>query len=208
MTFNGIMLMVGFFGVPIVVLISILGIRKNEGIWGNTISIVNISFAALIAINYWEDLASILANSLKIGLFYWDYVAVWLLYLVSYFLLDEVSRRLTRVKVKFPAPIEQIGGPVSGIVLFIAFYLFYSFTMHLGPIGDPREPGQQIPAYDIVRAKSYDFLSSGNLAPFSNTNVFDSDKVFRDQNARRAAMLYTANSTGLTRFEGDVPKRN
>ncbi|HBT77250.1 MAG TPA: hypothetical protein DEB39_10085 [Planctomycetaceae bacterium] len=195
------------FGVPLVVVVAILGLRKNEGVWGNTIAAINVSFAALIALNYWEDVASLLAGMYAAGLFYWDFIAIWLLFLVAYALLDEVTRHLTRVKVKFPDPIELLGTPAAGLCLFAVFFLFYTFTLHLAPLGNPSEQGG-IASYDLMKAKSYDILSSGNLAPFNSTNTFDSNKVFVNQNSRRAALKHVAESKGTTSFEGTVPKRN
>lgn len=205
MGFFQIMGMLGKFGVPGVLLLAIIGMRKNEGLWGNALAGFNVTFAALLALNYWEGLASLLAGLYAGGLYYYDYCAVWIVFLFSYAILDEIARRLSRVKVKFAEPIEQAGTVVSGLLLFGAIFLFYSFTLHLAPLGTPFQRGETVPVYDTMRGQSYDLLSSGNLSPFISNNRFNSGVVFKNQNARRAALLTQALDGKGTSFEGSVP---
>ncbi len=127
--------------------------------------------------------------------------------MVAYVNFDVVSRQLSHVKVKFPDVIEKIGGPVTGVLLFATFFVFYSFTLHLAPTGRPRDQGQPIPVYDIVHANSYALLSAGNLAPFGTANTFKPDTVFRDQNARQEAMLHMTKTKNTVRYEGEIPPR-
>ncbi|MDR3108130.1 MAG: hypothetical protein LBU65_00380 [Planctomycetaceae bacterium] len=195
------------FGIPGLVLLAVIGIRKNEGIWGNVISAINVSFAALIAINYWEPLAALAADQVKGGMFYWDYVCLWAIFLVSYGLLDDITHRISRVKVKFPETVEKVGGPVSGVFLFVTFILFYTFSLHLAPLGTPYENSGEYAQYDLIKAQSYDLLSSGNLAPFVGESTFNSNRVFQDQNARRAALKAQAKEKHTFVFEGEIPPR-
>lgn len=205
--FFTIMKYCGVFGIPGVILLSILGIRKNEGLWGNVITAINVTFAALIATNYWEDLASLLAGKvLAKGLFYWDYISIWVIFLLAYLILDEITRRISRIKVKFPETLDLVGGPASGLVLFAVFFLFYSFTLHLAPLNTPTESG--FAQYDLLRGKSYDLLSDGNLAPFANSNRFNSQRTLQNHNVRRTVITEQVNTSGATGYEGNVPPRS
>ncbi|MGL4943865.1 MAG: hypothetical protein ACRC46_11830 [Thermoguttaceae bacterium] len=192
------------YGVPVAIFLAIVGIRKGEGLWGNLVSTVNVAFASLVAVNYWEPLAKFMSSQWAGALYVSDYIAVWGIFTVTLLILEEVSMRISRVKVKFPEQVELFGGPAAGVVLFTVFVLgFYQFTLMLAPIpaGDNDSP---IVVADML-GKSYSFLSTGNLAPFIESKPFDFQKVVDDQAKRRIALKVQGEEKTTLLYDGTVP---
>ncbi|MDR1270776.1 MAG: hypothetical protein LBK82_14770, partial [Planctomycetaceae bacterium] len=125
----------GFFvyGVPLAVAAAIFGTRWREGFWGNILSVFSVFFSALTAIALWEPLASLLSTNIPKMLYLSDCVAIWLIFLVTFLIINELVRMMSRVKVKFAVPIEKAGNVVALILLFLMLYGFHLFAMDLSP---------------------------------------------------------------------------
>lgn len=192
------------YGIPLLVLLAIVGFRKSEGMWGNIISTINVTFAILVAVNYWEPLANFLANQWVGALYVVDYFSIWLIFIITLAALEEISMRLSRVKVKFPEQVEMIGGHATGVVLFlILFFGFHNFTMLLSPL--PAEDNMSASPVASLMGNGYDFLSTGNLVPFTGETPFSFQKVVDDHTQRRIALKVQGAEKTTLFYEGPVP---
>lgn len=194
------------YGIPVAILLAIVGIRKGEGIWGNLVSTVNVIFAVLVAVNYWEPAAKFMASQWAGALYVVDYVAVWGIFTVVLIILEEISRRLSHVKVKFPEKVELFGGPVVGLALFTTLVLgFYQFTLLLAPLPTSASDDGTPSAVADAMGQSCAFLSTGNLAPFVESKSFDFQKVVNDHKSRRIALKVQGEEKKTLLYDGSIP---
>ncbi|MDR3198256.1 MAG: hypothetical protein LBU34_10360 [Planctomycetaceae bacterium] len=193
------------YGVPLAVAAAIFGTRWREGFWGNILSVFNVFFSALAAIAWWEPLASLLSTNIPKMLYLSDCVAVWLIFLITFLILTELTRMISRVKVKFAVPIEKAGNAAALLLLFLALYGFFLFTMDLCPVGE--NPDATV-AQDSVQIQMLRILTAGNLASFTQPTQFDLDGDFRQRHLdRRKALMENVRSKNSLFYEGTVPPR-
>jgi len=77
------------------------GISISRGMWGNFIRFVNVLFAAVLATNFFEPLARILEELISPKLtYFYDFLAFWLVYAVSFLVLHVATAAASRVKVR------------------------------------------------------------------------------------------------------------
>src|SRR5215469_10041530 len=110
MSLESVLHQVFIYGVPIAIYVGILGFRWREGLWSNILAFFAVLFSIFFAVGWWEWLACFLSTNVSSGgLFFWDYVAIWLIYIASLAIIDSIARGISRAKVKFPIPVENIG---------------------------------------------------------------------------------------------------
>ncbi|MDR2440736.1 MAG: hypothetical protein LBE12_15345 [Planctomycetaceae bacterium] len=193
------------YGVPLAVAAAIFGTRWKEGFWGNILSVFSVFFSALIAIAWWEPLASIISTNIPKMLYLSDCLAVWLIFLVAFLIINELTRVMSRVKVKYAVPIENAGNVVALALLFLTLYGFFLFTMDLSPVGE--NPDATV-AGDSVQIQMLRILTAGNLASFTKPTQFDEDGDFRKNHLeRRKALMENVKAKNSLFYEGTVPPR-
>ncbi|MDR0704114.1 MAG: hypothetical protein LBF88_03920 [Planctomycetaceae bacterium] len=199
-------LFMGFtYGVPLAVAAAIFGTRWKEGFWGNILSVFAVFFSALTAIAWWESLALLLSTKIPQMLYVADCVAIWLIFLVAFLIVNELTRMMSRVKVKFAVPIENVGNVVALSLLFLTLYGFFLFTMDLSPVGE--NPDASVPS-DSVQIQMLRILSAGNLSSFTEPTQFDALGDFRKNHLeRRKALMENMKEKNTLFYEGTVPPR-
>ncbi|MDR2705773.1 MAG: hypothetical protein LBC02_08350 [Planctomycetaceae bacterium] len=193
------------YGVPLAVAGAIFGTRWREGFWGNILSAFGVFFSALVAVAWWEPLASLLSTNIPQMLYLSDCVAIWLIFLVTFLIINELTRMMSRVQVKFAVPIEKAGNAVALLLLFLALYGFFLFTMDLSPVGE--NPDATV-AEDSVQVQILRLLSAGNLASFTTPTQFDAQGNFRKNHLeRRKALMENVKAKNSLFYEGTIPPR-
>lgn len=193
------------YGIPVAIFLAIVGIRKGEGIWGNVLSLFNVLFASLVAVNYWEPAAKFMASQYVGVLYVSDYIAIWGIFIVTLIILEEVSMRISRVKVKFDNQVELIGGPVSGVALFVVFVFgFYQMTILMAPT--PTDGNESTSPVASAMGNAYGVFSTGSLAPFTaGSTPFSFQKVVNDQTMRRVALKVQGEEKKTLLYDGSLP---
>lgn len=106
----------------------------NAGLWTNTLTLVNVLVAGLLAMNYFEPLAAWL-DSQQPSLTYWcDFFAIWLIFAVAYSALRAVTDFASHVKVKFFLPVDRVGGIVMAAWVAWIMMGFATATLHTAPL--------------------------------------------------------------------------
>jgi len=207
MSVEGILYQVFLYGVPVAIYVGVIGFRWREGLWSNILAFFAVLFSIFFAIGWWEWLAEFLAqNVYGGGLFFWDYAAIWLIYMVSFVIIDTLSRSISRTKVKFPIPVENSGNALLLVVLATMIYLFFLFTVDLSPIGEKKDavrPDKPALLSDICRT-----LSKNNLQSFYNPQTFDADGKMNVRHfERRVELMKYAAEKDSKNYEGTIPPR-
>jgi hypothetical protein len=194
------------WGVPLAVAAAIFGIRWKEGLWSNILSVFAVLFSALIAVGWWESLASFLSSNAPSMLFLSDTIAIWLLFLVSLLIISELTKLTSRVKVKFADPVEKAGNALALAALFLSLYGFYLFALDLSPVGENEDAEV---SGDSIQIQMLRILTAGNLSSFTEPTQFDANGDFRQRHLqRRQAILENVKTKeGSLFYEGEIPPR-
>jgi hypothetical protein len=112
-----------------------VGFRYAEGMWGNAIQFVNVVTAALLAMNFWEPFARFLENSISRSLtYFWDFLALWILFIVFLLIFRMLTSFASRVKVRFLGIVDRIGGIFFAVLIAWVILCFTTVTLHTAPL--------------------------------------------------------------------------
>src|SRR5882757_6895500 len=108
----------------------------REGLWSNTISLVNIFISGLVAFGFYSPLVVYLDEGLSNGQHtYWlDFAIIWGLFAISMLICRTLTGSLSKTRMRFKHPIDAVGGPLVG---FFAAWVLASFTLatlHTSPM--------------------------------------------------------------------------
>ena len=118
----------------IVVMFICVALMWNEGLWGSALMLVNVLFAGMLSMNYFEPLANYLDKMAPSYTYVWDFLCLWLIFVVVLLILRTVTDQISRSAVRFKKPIE-IGGQVG--FAFLTAWVFVCFllaTLHTAPL--------------------------------------------------------------------------
>jgi hypothetical protein len=164
----------------------------TESMWSNAIRFMNVVFAALLATNFWEPAARMLEGMAKGGSYWWDFVALWVLFAVFVIILQSVAGMISKVNVRFLAVANKWGGIVFACLTAGVLVCFTNFTMHTAPLGEKPFRGgfpmDSLASPDRQWVRFVTFVSKGSLSKFGTPNEFNPGKFETDYNSRRKAL--------------------
>src|SRR4051794_13746610 len=82
---------------------------SSEGLWGSALMFFNVLFAGVIAFNFYEPLATLLATNVSFLSGFADMLCLMALFIVSVVLLRLTTESLAPAMVRFPTPIYHAG---------------------------------------------------------------------------------------------------
>ena len=103
-----------------------IALMWNEGLWSNAITLINIVFAAMLAVNYFELLATWLDGQAPTYSYIWDFIALWAIFVASFAILRAITDNLSKYRVRFKMPVEH-----AGRVFFAAWAAWVVFQVAL-----------------------------------------------------------------------------
>ncbi len=98
--------------INMIVAVVILGVTyalASEGLWGAALMFFNVLFGGLIAFNFYEPLAKLLADNVPFLSGFADTACLYLLFIGSTFLLRLATETLGPAMVRFPTPLYHLG---------------------------------------------------------------------------------------------------
>ena len=119
-----------------VIFVACVASLYTEGMWGNAIRLVNVVFAALLAVNFWEPLARFADGSAPTFTFFWDFLCLWGLFGVFMILFRVPTQLLSRVKVCFLKIADRIGSAFFAVWVGWVMVCFTMFTLHTAPLSE------------------------------------------------------------------------
>lgn len=187
--------------------LAIFAMRLREGFWSNTICFCNVSFASLIAFNYFEPVASLIADAWIAGLFFFDYLAFWLLFAFSYFFINAITNRLSTIKVHFAPTVEKAGNGTMLCAIFVNFLFVILFTLPAFPL-QPSEDEMlsQISNGTELLGRRARILSEGSLSALDGEKPWvDAATYTGTQTGKRWALYQAVLEKKSFLFEGEKP---
>jgi uncharacterized membrane protein required for colicin V production len=184
-----------------IIVFAALAMMVREGLWTNTITLVTIIIAGLIAFGFYSPLVVYLNEEMTDGQHtYWlDYAVIWALYGVTIVVLRALTGAASKTRMRFKHPIDPVGGPLVG---FIAAWVLASFamaTLHVSPMGKDAYSGGLVKEADVESAspltspdaawlRFVERMSGPNAFGSAGTQNFEAKTWVRFYSDRRAAL--------------------
>ena len=120
----------------IIILVFVIVIASTwwMGLWSNLITLVNFLLAAMVASSFFEPVASRLDEMMPSYTYLVDFLALWLIFIVSFIALRGITELLSGVRLKFDYWTETIGRSILSVWLACCFVCFTCFSLHLAPL--------------------------------------------------------------------------
>lgn len=110
------------------------GFIWREGLWGATLTLLNFLFAGMWATNYFEPLASQIDKNVPRLTYFWDFVALWSLFVVVYIILRIITGTISRYRVEFNYWVEMVGRSIVALWMGWLMVSFTLMTLHTAPL--------------------------------------------------------------------------
>ena len=120
-------------GLTITAIILVLLCTWFMGFWNNVITFVNTIFAACIASNYFEPVADAIDGGTNSSTYLLDFIAIWLLFFLSFVVLRTVTDMLSKHQMNFDKWLEMSGRTVFSLATAWVFVCFMQFSFHTAP---------------------------------------------------------------------------
>ncbi len=180
----------------VVLFVAVFASLMTQGLWSNTVTLVNVITAALIATNYFEPVANFLDRQEPSFTYVWDLAAIWLIFGFTMVVLRTATDYMSNIKVRFFMPVEKVGGIIMAVWVSWIVLCFTTMTMHTAPLARHFAGGafQQQPDSKMLFGLAPDRVwlawvhreSKGAMSRFSGAAPFDrqGDFIVRYSNRR------------------------
>ncbi|MCP4190340.1 MAG: CvpA family protein [Planctomycetaceae bacterium] len=118
----------------LVILAICVSMTLTEGLWGNTLSLFNVVFSAILATNYFEPVANWLTEQFSSFTYVWDFLALWGVFVLSMVILRTTTDQISDTKVRFKLPLEQGGKILCGFLIGWVMVSLFLFSLHVAPL--------------------------------------------------------------------------
>jgi hypothetical protein len=117
-----------------VILFACAAMLYNDGMWSNSIRLINTISAGLLAMNFFEPVADWLEQQASTYGYFCDFIALWGLFFVFSLIFRLMTDRLSEVKVKFLKIADQIGSGVLALWIGWVMVCFTMVSLHTAPL--------------------------------------------------------------------------
>ena len=174
--------------VLVLIFVAVFASVFTQGLWSNTLTLVNVLTAALVATNYFEPLADFFDRQESSYSYVYDFLALWLIFGVTALVLRVFTDYMSKVKVRFFMPLEKAGGIFMALWVSWIVVCFATMTLHTAPLarnflggGFQPEPNSKMLfglAPDRVWLGWMHRESKGTLSRFDRMAAFDHNGSF------------------------------
>jgi uncharacterized membrane protein required for colicin V production len=108
----------------------------REGLWSNTLTLLNIIVSGLVAFGFYSQLVVYLDEEVTDGQHtYWlDFAVIWALFCVAMILMRTLTGAASKTRMRFKHPIDAVGGPIVGLLVAYVLTSFTLATLHTSPM--------------------------------------------------------------------------
>ena len=118
------------------------------GLWSNLITLVNLLLAAMLASSIYEPVSDMLLGLNKTYRLLYDFIAVWAVFLLAYFILRGITDVASGYRLKFDNITELVGRSILSIWIAGVFVCFSFFTLQMAPL-KPNIYTQNVPKAEL-----------------------------------------------------------
>ena len=118
-----------------IVIFAGLAMMVREGLWNNTIMLVNILISGLVAFGFYSPLVIYLDEMSDGEHTYWlDFPVLWAVFVVAMLICRAFTRAASKTRLRFKNPIDPVGGPLMGLFAAWVMAAFTTATLHTSPM--------------------------------------------------------------------------
>lgn len=114
------------------------------GLWSNLITLINLLLASMLASSIYEPVADKLLEVNATFRVLYDFIAVWAVFLVAFFILRGVTDIASGYRLKFDKITELVGRTILSVWIACVFVCFSFFTLQMAPL-KPNVYAQNVP---------------------------------------------------------------
>jgi uncharacterized membrane protein required for colicin V production len=131
-----------------------LAMMVREGVWSNTLTLINIIISGLVAFGFYSPLVVYLDESVTDGQHtYWlDFAIIWALFTVTMIILRSLTATASKIRLRFKYPIDDVGGPIIGFVAAWVLAAFTLATLHTSPMPKNAFGGKLVDSKEVDSA--------------------------------------------------------
>ena len=104
------------------------------GLWSNLITLINLLLAAMLASSVYEPISALLLKANSSYAVLYDFLAVWIAFVVAFFVLRGITDVMSSYRIKFDPITELVGRSILSIWVAAVFICFSFFTLQMAPI--------------------------------------------------------------------------
>ncbi len=136
-----------------IVIFAGLAMTVREGLWSNTLTLINITIAGIVAFAFYSPIVIYLDEMSDGEHTYWlDFAVIWVLYAATIVILRSLAAAASKTRMRFKHPIDPIGGPLVGLMAAWVLAAFTLATLHLSPMPKDAFSGKLVTASDVESA--------------------------------------------------------
>jgi hypothetical protein len=123
--------------IDIIMCFLVLGLTyalMSEGLWGAALMFFNVLFAGVIAFNFYEPLAELLAKNASFLSGFSDTLVLMTLFIVALVLLRLTTESIAPAMVRFPTPVYHLGRVIFGLAGAVLTMAIILVAFHTAPV--------------------------------------------------------------------------
>src|SRR3954469_23112652 len=119
-----------------IVIFAGLAMTVREGVWSNTLTLINTIISGLVAFGFYSSIVVYLDEEATSGQHtYWlDFAIIWALFCVAMIIFRVITGALSKTKLRFKNPIDPVAGPIIGFLATWVLAAFALATLHVSPM--------------------------------------------------------------------------
>jgi hypothetical protein len=173
-----------------------IAMMVREGLWSNTITLVNIIISGLAAFGFYSPLVIYIEEKFTDGQHtYWlDFAIIWALFFVVMVVCRSLTGAASKTRMRFKNPIDPFGGPAAAVLAAWTVAAFTLATLHMSPmpkdafggklLHDDVESASFVTAPDAAWLRFVERMSQPAALGSGNTTVFEAKpfvKIYADR---------------------------
>jgi uncharacterized membrane protein required for colicin V production len=145
-----------FLAIYLIVLFAAWAMMVREGLWSNSIALVNILVSGLVAFGFYAPLTIYLDEYFDGQYTYvLDFVVIWFLYAVTMVICRSVMGAASKTRMRFKHPIDPVGGPLVALVAAWVLASIVMASLHTSPMGKDAFGGALVKPADVASASAF-----------------------------------------------------
>jgi hypothetical protein len=121
----------------LIILGGCVGFLFGDGLWSNALQLVNVVFAGLLTMNFYEWVANWLtkfSDDFHAYVSFFDFLAMWICFVLFASILRGITDSVSKVRVRFLKVVDQAGGVVLSLCIGWVMVCFTLTSLHAGPL--------------------------------------------------------------------------
>jgi hypothetical protein len=112
-----------------------IAMMVREGLWSNSITLVNVIISGLTAFGFYSPLVIYLDEMTDGEHTYWlDFAVIWVLFAAVMVVCRSLTAAASKARMRFKNPIDPVGGPIAAVLAAWTLAAFALATLHMSPM--------------------------------------------------------------------------